>query len=97
VMHRAELFGHHNVNREKLSVRQRMTDVLNFLADGEFHAFETLFTVEEGKLGVVVSFLFADLLVVDGNPLKDLGLFKDGGPHLSAILKGGRFHKNTLS
>jgi segregation and condensation protein A len=57
VMHRAELFGHHNVNRETLSVRQRMTDVLNFLSDGEFHAFETLFTLEEGKLGVVVSFL----------------------------------------
>ena len=57
VMHRAELFGHHNVNREKLSVRQRMTDVLNFLSDGEFHAFQTLFSVEEGKLGVVVSFL----------------------------------------
>jgi imidazolonepropionase-like amidohydrolase len=51
---------------------------------------------QEGKLGVIEPGAFADLLVVDGNPLKDLGLFKDGGPHLSAILKGGRFHKNTL-
>ena len=57
VMHRSELYGHHNVNRDKLSVRQRMTDVLNLLSDREFHRFETLFTVEEGKLGVVVSFL----------------------------------------
>ena len=51
---------------------------------------------QEGKLGVVEPGAFADLLVVDGDPLKDLGLFKDGGPHLSAIMKGGRFHKNTL-
>ena len=39
---------------------------------------------------------FADLLVVDGDPLKNLGLFKDGGPHLSAIMKAGKFHKNAL-
>ena len=38
----------------------------------------------------------ADFFLVDGDPLKNLGLFKDGGPHLSAIMKGGRFHKNTL-
>lgn len=57
VLHRAELFGHHNVRRETLSVRARMSDVLNLLLDGEFHGFEQLFTVEEGKLGVVVSFL----------------------------------------
>jgi imidazolonepropionase-like amidohydrolase len=52
---------------------------------------------QEGKLGVIEPGAFADLLVVDGDPLKDLGLFKDGGPHLAAIVKGGRFHKNTLS
>ncbi|HZB56784.1 MAG TPA: amidohydrolase family protein, partial [Reyranella sp.] len=51
---------------------------------------------QEGRLGVVEPGAFADLLVVDGDPLKNLGLFKDGGPHLSAIMKGGRFHKNTL-
>ena len=51
---------------------------------------------QEGKLGTVAPGAFADLLVVDGDPLKNLGLFKDGGPNLSAIMKGGRFHKNTL-
>jgi imidazolonepropionase-like amidohydrolase len=51
---------------------------------------------QEGKLGTIQPGAWADLLVVDGDPLKDLGLFKDGGPHLSAIMKGGRFHKNTL-
>ena len=51
---------------------------------------------QEGKLGTIQPGAHADLLVVDGNPLKDLGLFKDGGPHLSAIMKAGTFHKNTL-
>ena len=51
---------------------------------------------QEGKLGTLAPGAFADLLVVDGDPLKDLGLFKDGGKHLSAIMKAGQFHKNVL-
>ena len=51
---------------------------------------------QEGKLGTIAPGAFADLLVVDGDPLKNLGLFKDGGPHLSAIMKAGKFHKNAL-
>ena len=51
---------------------------------------------QDGKLGVIAPGAFADLLVVDGDPLKDLGLFQDGGRHLAAIVKGGRFHKNAL-
>ena len=39
----------------------------------------------------------ADILVVDGNPLEDLGLFQDQGAHLSVIMQGGQFHKNRLS
>lgn len=57
VLKRADLFGRHNIKREALSVRQRMTDVLAALEDREFHLFETLFTIEEGRLGVVVAFL----------------------------------------
>src|SRR4249920_1934334 len=51
---------------------------------------------QEGKLGTIQPGAYADMLVVDGNPLKDLGLFKDGGPHLAAIMKAGKFHKNAL-
>ena len=50
----------------------------------------------EGKLGCLKPGAFADLLVVDGNPLKDLKLFHGQGKHLSIIMKGGRFHKNRL-
>ena len=51
---------------------------------------------QTGKLGVVEPGAFADLIVIDGDPLKDLGLFQDQGAHLSAIMKGGVFHKNRL-
>jgi len=51
----------------------------------------------EDKLGVIAPGAFADLLVVDGNPLESLKLFQDQGAHLSAIMKGGRFHKNRLT
>ncbi len=57
VMHRAELFGHHAIKREALSVRQRMGELLSRLDDDQFHPFESLFDVTEGRLGVVVTFL----------------------------------------
>ena len=57
VADRAHLTGHHNISRETLSVRARMTDVLSALTIGEFCEFSTLFNPEEGKLGVVVTFL----------------------------------------
>lgn len=57
VLKRAELFSGHAIRREALSVRQRMGDVLSRLDDGKFHRFESMFTAEEGKLGVLVTFL----------------------------------------
>ncbi|WP_233171604.1 ScpA family protein [Dyella sp. ASV21] len=57
VLHRAELFGHHAIKREALSVRQRMGELLSRLDSHTFQRFETLFDVTEGRLGVVVTFL----------------------------------------
>jgi segregation and condensation protein A len=57
VLQRADLSGHHNVEREPLSVRQRMGEVLRRLGDGAFHRVESLFEPTEGRLGVVVTFL----------------------------------------
>jgi imidazolonepropionase-like amidohydrolase len=50
----------------------------------------------EGKLGIVEPGAWADLIVVDGDPLKRLELFLDQGAHLPAIMKAGTFHKNAL-
>ncbi|HEY0506296.1 MAG TPA: ScpA family protein [Lysobacter sp.] len=57
VLKRAELFTQHAIKRDALSVRQRMGELLERMKDGSFHRFESLFTAEEGKLGVVVTFL----------------------------------------
>jgi segregation and condensation protein A len=57
VLRRAELFGHHAIRREALSVRQRMGELLSRLDNAQFSRFDTLFDVSEGRLGVVVTFL----------------------------------------
>ncbi|MCL7462051.1 ScpA family protein [Pseudomonas sp. NW5] len=57
VLRRAELFEHHQVSRELLSVRERMSEVLAHLQAGGFVAFVSLFRAEEGRLGVVVTFM----------------------------------------
>jgi segregation and condensation protein A len=57
VLKRAELFTQHAIKRDALSVRQRMGELLERMADGAFHRFESLFSAGEGKLGVVVTFL----------------------------------------
>lgn len=50
-----------------------------------------------GKIGVIEKDAFADLLVVDGDPLADLGSFADPAAKLKVIMKDGRVHKNTLA
>lgn len=58
VMQRAKAFQTHEIQAEVLSTRERMSRVLRMLSEaGEFLAFSDLFTVEEGKSGVVVTFL----------------------------------------
>ncbi len=57
VFKRADLFSRHAIKREALSVRERMSAVLDRLSDGQFHSFESFFNPEEGRMGVVVSFL----------------------------------------
>jgi imidazolonepropionase-like amidohydrolase len=52
---------------------------------------------QDGKLGTLKPGAYADLIVIDGDPLKNLGLFQEQGKHLAAIMKGGKFHKNRLS
>ena len=57
IMKRATLYEHHQIEMEPLSVRERMSSVLEKLNADTFTDFGELFTVEEGKSGVVVSLL----------------------------------------
>ncbi|RDJ20932.1 amidohydrolase family protein [Bosea caraganae] len=47
----------------------------------------------EGKIGTVAPGAHADLIVVDGDPLKDLALLTRQGRHMPLIMKGGAFVK----
>lgn len=49
-----------------------------------------------GKLGVIEKDAFADLLVMDGNPLENIHLIEDPERNLAVVMKDGRIHKNTL-
>jgi imidazolonepropionase-like amidohydrolase len=50
----------------------------------------------EGKLGVVAPGAFADLLVVDGNPLEDIGILADPATHLHLVMKDGQVHLDRV-
>ena len=57
VLGRADLFTSHRVERESLSLRERMSQVLERVQHGGFVPFVALFDITEGRAGVVVSFL----------------------------------------
>ncbi|MFK7829256.1 MAG: ScpA family protein [Congregibacter sp.] len=57
VLKRAQMYESHHVQREALSTRERMSQVLERLQGKQFVPFVSLFSAAEGKLGVVVTFL----------------------------------------
>ncbi len=52
--------------------------------------------MHEGRLGCVQPDAYADLIVVDGDPLKDIGLLAENGRRLDVIMRGGTLIKNRL-
>jgi imidazolonepropionase-like amidohydrolase len=51
---------------------------------------------EAGRLGCVTEGALADLLVVEGDPLSDLGLLAGAGERLAVVMTQGRFHKRSI-
>jgi len=66
VVSRSEMFAHHHVKRERLSVRARMADILATLERASFVEFGHLFRAEEGRMGVTVTFMAILELVREG-------------------------------
>ncbi len=50
-----------------------------------------------GKIGCIAPGAFADLILVDGNPLEDLALLTGQGRHMPVIMKAGAFVKNEIA
>jgi len=61
-----------------------------FELSGERHPYK------QGPLGVIKPGAYADILLVDGNPMKDISLLGDNGKNLALIMKDGRIYKNTI-
>ena len=86
--------GHHGSNAEELQlmVEAGMTPMQAIVATTKtasecVHMASDVGTIEPGK--------YADLLVVDGDPLSDITVLQDKA-RLALILQGGRIHKNTM-
>jgi segregation and condensation protein A len=78
VLRRADMFESHQISRETLSTRARMSAVLEALKGGVFVPFAALFLAEEGRLGVVVTFMAILELIKES--LVELVQNEDFGP-----------------
>ena len=65
--------------------------------NGELMALSGFINPYPGRLGVVEEGALADLLLVEGDPLQDLGLVADPERSFLVIMKDGVVHKNTLA
>jgi len=64
--------------------------------NGELMALSGLINPYPGRLGTVEEGAFADLLLVDGNPLENIKLIEDPGKNFLLIMKDGTIYKNAL-
>lgn len=49
-----------------------------------------------GKMGVIEEGALADLLLINGNPLKDISILTKPDENLALIMKDGKIYKNTV-
>jgi segregation and condensation protein A len=97
VMGRAEMFAHHHVSRERLSVRSRMSDVLSTMRSQSFVEFVKLFRPEEGRMGVTVTFIaILELLreglieVVQAEPFGPMHVRAGAPRHVTLVVDNDR-------
>jgi imidazolonepropionase-like amidohydrolase len=104
IMHKAKLtmaYGSdllgemHRHQSEEFVIRGRVLPAIEVIRSTSMHAAKLL--RKEGELGTVRAGAYADIVVVDGNPLKDLALLTEQGAHLALIMQGGRMHKDALN
>lgn len=84
----------HKYQLKEFEIRAQVQEPIEIIRAATCYAAE-LFN-EVGETGVVAAGARADLLVVDGNPLEDLGCLMDPEYRLLAIMKGGKFFKRNI-
>jgi imidazolonepropionase-like amidohydrolase len=85
----------HRRQSEEFTIRAQVLPVQDVIASATSVAANVVDM--KGKLGVIAPDAFADLIVVDGDPLKDISVLTGQGDRMAAIMKGGAFVKNTLN
>jgi imidazolonepropionase-like amidohydrolase len=81
----------HRHQSEEFVIRGRVLPAIEVIRSTTVHAARLLRM--EGRIGAVAPGAFADLIVVEGDPLQDLALLTGQGRHIGAIMLGGRFVK----
>ncbi|MBU8541255.1 metal-dependent hydrolase family protein [Falsiroseomonas tokyonensis] len=85
----------HRHQSDEFVIRGRVLPAMEVIRSTTVHAAKLLRM--EGQIGIVEPGAFGDLVVVEGDPLKDLSLLTGQGKHLSVIMQGGRFIKDQLA
>jgi len=78
----------------EFTIRSEIFTPLEILRQATSMAAEIL--MQDGRLGCISSGAHADLIVVDGDPLADIGLLAADGRNLDLIMRGGSIIKNRL-
>jgi imidazolonepropionase-like amidohydrolase len=91
----SDLFGPlHVFQSGEFAIRAEVQKPIDVIRAATIRAAELFEMV--GQIGSIVPGAYADLLVVDGDPLADLNLLQDDGRHLDLIMKGGRIVVDQL-
>jgi imidazolonepropionase-like amidohydrolase len=85
----------HKYQSDEFVIRGRVLPAIEVIRSATVHAAELIGMT--GRIGCIAPGAFADLIVVEGDPLADLSLLTGQGQHLPLIMKSGRSIKNTLS
>lgn len=85
----------HSYQSEEFLIRAEVLPAVEVIKSATLNAAELL--QMDGKVGTVAAGAYADLLVVDKDPVKDLSALGGQGRHMAAIMKEGVFVKNQLA
>jgi len=90
-----DLLAEHNDRQGiEFALRANVLDPYDILISATSVAAEII--MEEGRLGVVAPGAYADILLVDGNPMRDVTILGQDGRNFPVIMKAGEFHKMAL-
>ncbi len=95
VAYGSDLLGELHWDQSKeFTIRQEVVPPIDIIRSATLIGAEVLRL--PGKVGTLQPGAYADIIIVDGEPLKNLALLGDQGKHLSLIMKAGQLHKNRL-